>query len=154
MEPQTTTQDTQNADGKDVVQSTAQDIAQGDIAKKKILIIDDDENLTTVLVDKLNFSGFIAESANDGVVGLKKALETKPDLILLDVIMPNMSGWETLEKLRIDAWGENAKVIMLTALDKPESVAHAMEQGSTVFIVKTNYTLDQIVEKVKEVLLT
>lgn len=120
--------------------------------KKKVLVIDDDENLDMVLVDKLNFSGFEADYAIDGVQGLKKALEIKPDVILLDVIMPNMSGWETLEKIRVDAWGEKVKVIMLTSLDKPESVAHAMEQGSTVFIVKTNYTLDQVVEKVKEVL--
>ena len=120
--------------------------------QKKVLIIDDDENLCTVLVDKLNFSGFQADCAFDGALGLKKAIETKPDLILLDVIMPNMSGWETLEKLRVDTWGEKVKVVMLTSLDKPESIAHAMEQGSTVYIVKTNYTLDQIVEKVKEVL--
>ncbi|MEI6042476.1 MAG: response regulator [bacterium] len=120
--------------------------------KKKVLVIDDDENLSSVLVDKLNFSGFIAESAGDGVIGLKKAFEIKPDVILLDVKMPNMSGWETLEKLRTDPWGEHAKVMMLTSIDKPESVAHAMEQGTTVFLVKTNYTLDQIVEKVKEVL--
>lgn len=120
--------------------------------KKKVLVIDDDENLDMVLVDKLTFSGFDASYAIDGVLGLKKALEIKPDVILLDVIMPNMSGWETLEKIRVDAWGEKVKVIMLTSLDKPESVAHAMEQGSTVFIVKTNYTLDQVVEKVKEVL--
>lgn len=122
------------------------------IAKKKILVIDDDENLTTVLVDKLNFSGFDADFASDGALGLKKAIETKPDLILLDVKMPNMSGWEMLEKLRVDAWGEKVKVVMLTSIDKPESVAHAVEQGSVVFIVKTNYTLDQIVEKVREVL--
>lgn len=120
--------------------------------KKKVLVIDDDENLDMVLTDKLNFSGFDATYAIDGVQGLKKALEFRPDVILLDVIMPNMSGWETLEKIRVDSWGENVKVIMLTSLDKPESVAHAMEQGSTVFIVKTNYTLDQVVDKVKEVL--
>lgn len=132
--------------------NTMQDTTQDNIVKKKVLIIDDDENLTTVLVDKLNFSGFDADFASDGVLGLQKALETKPDVILLDVIMPNVSGWQTLEKLRVDAWGEKVKVIMLTSLDKPESVAHAMEQGSTVFIVKTNYTLDQVVEKVKEVL--
>jgi len=134
MEPQNTTTETTVMD------------------KKKILVIDDDENLSSVLVDKLNFSGFTAESAPDGVLGLKKALEEKPDLILLDVKMPNMSGWEVLEKLRVDAWGEKVKVIMLTSLDKPESVAHAMEEGSTVFIVKTNYTLDQVVAKVKEVI--
>ena len=125
---------------------------QDPIVKKKVLVIDDDENLTTVLVDKLNFSNFDASSAPDGVAGLQKALEIKPDIILLDVKMPVMSGWEMLEKLRTDSWGEHAKVLMLTSLDKPETIAHAMEEGSTDFIVKTNYTLDQIVDKVKEVL--
>jgi DNA-binding response OmpR family regulator len=133
--------------------SISEDTNANPALKKKILIIDDDENLTTVLVDKLNFSGFDTDFSNDSVAGLQKAIDTKPDAILLDVKMPNMSGWELLEKLRVDAWGEKVRVIMLTSLDKPESVAHAMEQGSTVFIVKTNYTLDQIVDKVKEVLL-
>jgi len=123
-----------------------------DTTKKKVLVIDDDENLTTVLVDKLKLSGFDADNASDGALGLKKALETRPDVILLDVKMPNMSGWETLEKLRVDEWGEKVKVIMLTSLDKPETIAHAVEEGSTVFIVKSSYTLDQVVEKVKEVL--
>ena len=147
MEPQNTI----NQDGVSLESGIADGAAV--IVKKKILVIDDDENLSSVLVDKLNFSGFDTDSASDGVLGLKKALETRPDVILLDVKMPNMSGWETLEKLRVDAWGESVKVIMLTSLDQPETVAHAMEEGSTVFIVKTNYTLDQIVEKVKEVLL-
>ncbi len=134
-------------------EATQSDVATNAVVtKKKILIIDDDENLTSVLVDKLNFSGFEADFSNDSTLGLQKAIETKPDAILLDVKMPNMSGWEVLEKLRVDSWGEKAKVIMLTSLDKPESVAHAMEEGSTVFIVKTNYTLDQVVDKIKEVL--
>jgi DNA-binding response OmpR family regulator len=144
MEIQNTT------NNSDVTQ--VEEVANDVVAKKKILIIDDDENLTSVLVDKLNFSGFEADFSNDSTLGLKKAIDTKPDAILLDVKMPNMSGWELLEKLRVDPWGEKAKVIMLTSLDKPESVAHAMEEGSTIFIVKTNYTLDQVVEKVKEVL--
>jgi DNA-binding response OmpR family regulator len=159
MEPQnTTTQNTVNEQDTQpqnaVIQNDTQSDTQKVNVKKKILVIDDDENLTMVLVDKLNFSGFDADFASDGVQGLKKAVETKPDLILLDVVMPNMSGWETLEKLRVDSWGEDVKVIMLTSLDKPESIAHATEQGITFYIVKTNFTLDQIVEKVKEVLLT
>ena len=149
MEPQNTTNTNSDIAMDKVSDTSAQD---NKVIKKKILVIDDDENLTTVLVDKLNFSNFDADFASDGVLGLKKALETKPDLILLDVKMPNMSGWQTLEKLRVDAWGEKVKVVMLTSLDKPESIAHAMEEGTTFFIVKTNYTLDQIVEKVKEVL--
>jgi DNA-binding response OmpR family regulator len=136
----------------EIQNTTNQNDASVDINKKKVLVIDDDENLTSVLVDKLNFSGFDADFSNDSESGLKKAIETKPDAILLDVKMPNMSGWEVLEKLRVDTWGETAKVIMLTSIDQAESVAHAMEEGSTVFIVKTNYTLDQVVGKVKEVL--
>lgn len=150
MEPQNTTNQTDK--DVNVNMSTNSNGEATVIAKKKVLVIDDDENLTSVLVDKLNFSGFDASFASDGAKGLAKALEIRPDLILLDVKMPNMSGWETLEKLRVDAWGEKVKVIMLTSLDSPETVAHAMEEGSTTFIVKTNYTLDQVVEKVREAL--
>jgi DNA-binding response OmpR family regulator len=92
----------------EIQNTTNQNDASVDINKKKVLVIDDDENLTSVLVDKLNFSGFDADFSNDSESGLKKAIETKPDAILLDVKMPNMSGWEVLEKLRVDTWGETA----------------------------------------------
>lgn len=120
--------------------------------KKKVLIVDDDKNLRLVLVDKLNISGFEAVGASDGKEGLEKAFKLHPDVILLDVLMPEMNGLEVLENLRNDEWGSKAKVIMLTVLEDMEIVSRAMQSGGFGYLVKTDYSMDQIVEKVKEIL--
>lgn len=118
--------------------------------KKKILVVDDDENLRTVLVDKLTASGFEVVGAVDGEEGLKKALEWHPDAILLDVMMPKMNGWEMLDKLRADAWGKTVRVIMLTAADATPDVAHALKRGIREYLVKTSYNLEDIVKMLSE----
>jgi DNA-binding response OmpR family regulator len=120
--------------------------------KKKVLVIDDDNNLNFVLVDKLNLYGFDSVGAKDGEEGLEKALEIHPDVILLDVLMPKMDGWTVLEKLREDKWGKNAKVILLTVLDSADFVAKAMEKNTSGYLVKTNYSLDQVVDRVENVI--
>jgi CheY-like chemotaxis protein len=120
--------------------------------KKKILVVDDDEGLRTVLVDKLNISGFEAVFAADGEEGLEKALKWHPDAILLDVIMPKMDGFEMLGKLRDDEWGKRAKVIMLTVLENADSVAKAVEGTAQGYLIKTQHSLDDVVAYVKEVL--
>lgn len=120
--------------------------------KKKILVVDDDVNLRLVLTDKLNQSGFEAISAENGKIGLEKALESKPDAILLDILMPIMNGWEMLEKLRQDEWGKKVKVIMLTVLEDSESVARAVEDGSFSYLIKTDHSMDDIVSKVNDIL--
>ncbi len=118
--------------------------------KKKILIVDDDSNLNTVLVDKLKFSGFDAVGAPDGEEGLKKALELHPDVILLDLVMPKMDGLEMLKKLREDEWGKEAKVIVLTLLEETDYIAKTMESGIYGYIIKTEYSLNGILKKVEE----
>lgn len=118
--------------------------------KKKILIIDDDKDLNTVLVDKLNFSGFEAFGAEDGVAGLEKALKLHPDAILLDLVMPKMGGLEMLQMLRKDPWGKDVKVIILTLLEKADYVADAVEGNIYGYIVKTGHSLDEIVGKVSD----
>ena len=120
--------------------------------KKKILVVDDDDNLRGVLMDKLNISGFETFEARDGEEGLKKSLELHPDVILLDVVMPKMNGWNMLEKLREDDWGKAVRVIMLTVLENTDSVARAMEKGSYEYIIKTNHSLDDVVKKVEKAL--
>ncbi|MFZ2620905.1 MAG: response regulator [Minisyncoccia bacterium] len=120
--------------------------------KRKILIVDDNNDLTTVLVDKFNLSGFEAQGAFDGEEGLEKALEFHPDIILLDLLMPKVSGIEMLKQLRKDSWGKEAKVVILTLLDNTGFVAKAMESNIYGYIVKTDYTLDQIVKKIKDTL--
>lgn len=120
--------------------------------KKKVLIIDDDENLVRVLADKLSLSGFEVESAGDGKEGLEKALSLKPRVILLDILMPVMDGWEVLRELRQDEWGKKAKVIMLTGVEDNESVAQAVQDGSFAYLLKTNLSMDDIADKIREML--
>ena len=117
--------------------------------KKKILVADDDENLRLVLVDKLNIVGFDAVGASNGKEGLEKALKIHPDVILLDIMMPVMNGWDMLKKLREDKWGNEAKVIMLTVAEDTEAIARAVEGGSLAYLIKTDQSTDDIVEKVK-----
>jgi CheY-like chemotaxis protein len=117
--------------------------------KKKILVVDDDDNLRLVLLDKLNMSGFYAVGASDGEEGLEKALKLHPDVTLLDIMMPVMNGWEMLKKLREDEWGKKAKIIMLTVVEDPEAIARAVEDGSFAYLIKTNESMDNVVEKVK-----
>jgi len=118
--------------------------------KKKVLVIDDDDNLRTVLVDKLNASGYEADGAMDGEDGLTKALAQHPDVVLLDVMMPKMDGWEVLQNMREDAWGKSAKVIMLTVLENLDHVARGVEMHIEGYLVKTNWSLDDIVKHVEE----
>lgn len=116
--------------------------------KKKVLVVDDDESLNTVLVDKLNLSGFEAKGAVDGEDGLKKALDFHPDITLLDLIMPKMGGLDMLKELRKDPWGKDTKVIILTLIEKVDSIAEAVDSNVFGYLVKTNYSLDEIVKKI------
>jgi DNA-binding response OmpR family regulator len=118
--------------------------------KKIVLVVDDDENLRDVLVDKLIISGFGAVGAEDGEEGLKKALELHPDVILLDVIMPKIGGWEMLEMLRKDPWGKNVKVIMLTVLENLNNVAQGVDNNIFGYLVKSSLSLDDVVTHVEE----
>jgi DNA-binding response OmpR family regulator len=117
--------------------------------KKKILVVDDDNNLRKVLIDKLDLSGFDAIGASNGKEGLEKALEIHPDVILLDILMPIMNGQQMLKELREDDWGKKAKVIMLTVIEDVSSIAQAVEDGSLAYLIKTNETMDEVVAKVK-----
>ena len=119
--------------------------------KKKVLIVDDNSNLVTVLVDKFSASGFEAMGAVDGEDGLKKALEFRPDIILLDLVMPVMDGLEMLKRLRTDEWGKGAKVMVLTVLDEPTHIANAMDSNVLGYIVKTDFSLDGIVKEIQDV---
>ena len=120
--------------------------------KRLVLVIDDDDNLRTVLSEKISKSGFDVINASDGEEGLKKALELHPDIILLDVIMPKMNGWDTLEALRKDPWGKHVKVLLLTVLEDFKSVSKGMEKEATGYLVKTQISLDEIVEQIQETL--
>ena len=119
---------------------------------KKILIIEDEEDLAEALKIKLEGAGFTAGVALDGEECLKSSLADHPDLILLDIILPGMTGIEVLDRLREDTWGKNVSVIFLTNMDDDKSIAQAMVHRSSGYIVKSNTKREAIVEKVRETL--
>ena len=120
------------------------------INKPTILIVDDDQSLRHALADTFRRANFTVSEAADGETGLRQALAEHPDMILLDLIMPIMDGLTMVKQLRLDPWGRDAQVIILTNLSDVESVAEAYEQKTYDFLVKTNWTMAAVVQKVKE----
>lgn len=120
------------------------------MAQETILIVEDDADLRDALTTALEASEFRVSTATDGVEGYTKALKKHPDVILLDILMPNMNGHEALDKIRNDPWGKNAKVIFLTSFSDAENVVHAVDKGSDKYVVKSNVSLQDVVAKVKQ----
>lgn len=124
------------------------------MAEYKILIVEDEVDIREAMVDALTNAGFQTISAKDGSEGLQTALAEQPDLILLDLIMPNMNGVEVLKRLRQDPWGRDVKVIILTAMDDVQNVATTHEYKISDYIIKTHNSLREITNKVREALHT
>lgn len=121
--------------------------------QKRILIADDEKMLREALIEKFEHEGFATYSASDGKEALRLALDHHPDILLLDIIMPEMNGMKVLEKIREDEWGKNVPVIMLTNLGPDDEVTDKITRDEPAFyLVKANTEIDEVVEKVKEVL--
>lgn len=117
---------------------------------RKILVVEDETDLREALREALTAEGFEVLEAKDGTAALKFAFEEKPDLILLDLMLPYMSGHEVLKKLREDKWGRYAKVIVLSALEDIDTVSEVLEYGAHEYLVKSDWKLEDIVKRVKE----
>lgn len=116
---------------------------------KMILIVEDDATLMQAMKLALSQLQYNVESAGDGPEGLKKSLELHPNLILLDLKLPQMSGLEVLKELRKDEWGKTAKVIVLTNTGKHDSVAEALELGVIDYLVKVDWSLENLIKKIQ-----
>ena len=117
----------------------------------KILIVEDEEQTLKALAEKFSREGFRIVSARNGEEGLKVAFQERPDMILLDVLMPRMGGEEMLKELRQQDWGKDTPVIILTNLSSTERVNKVLAQGDyDEFLVKSNWTLADLAKKVKE----
>ncbi len=113
---------------------------------KKILIVEDEAPLLNILKNKLTNEDHTVLIAKDGKEGLVTALTEHPDLILLDIILPVMDGITVLKKINADAWGKNAKVIMLTNLSDNQSVTDALLLGSHNFLVKSDWKIEDLIK--------
>lgn len=118
----------------------------------KILIIEDDAVLQKVLTEYLTGEGFEISSALDGEIGLQMVKMSKPDLVLLDIIMPKKDGYQVLKEMKEDPNVKSVPVILLTNLDSISDVEKALELGATTYLVKADYKLEEIGEKIKEIL--
>jgi two-component system OmpR family response regulator len=117
--------------------------------QKHILLVEDEDDIREAMAEALRDASFEVTTASNGADALKLAVAKKPDLILLDIVMPEMDGQETLRRLRSDPWGAKAKVIMLTSMDNAKNVATAHESAITDYIIKVHSSLDEIVRRVR-----
>jgi CheY-like chemotaxis protein len=120
---------------------------------EKILLVEDDKILIDMYQKLLSNHGYGVDLAMDGVEGLKKAIEGRPALILLDIKMPKMDGMTMLKLLRENDWGKSAKVIILTNLDASDAIlSEVVKDQPAYYLIKSNTKPEQVIEHVKEVL--
>ena len=118
----------------------------------KVLIIEDDLFLRDLVYQKLQSSGFEAYQAVDGEEGLKKIIEIKPDIVLLDIILPGIDGFEILRRKKENPEIASIPVIVLSNLGQKEEIDQGLNLGAKDYLIKAHFTLDEIMMKVKNVL--
>ena len=116
---------------------------------KKILLVEDDVSLAAVYRSRLELEGFDVDEVHNGEDALTKALEFRPDLILLDAMMPKISGFDVLDILRNTNETANTRVIMLTALSQPKDKERAKSLGADEYLVKSQVVINDVVDRVK-----
>jgi len=119
---------------------------------KKILFVEDELALQKAFEEIIKEEGYEIISALDGEGGLKLAQSQKPDLILLDLILPKMEGIEVLKRLKENETTKNIPVIVLTHVEDLEKVEKAIELGAQAYLVKAEYSLEEIKNKIKKIL--
>jgi DNA-binding response OmpR family regulator len=115
-------------------QSTTEDATLN--AAKKVLIVEDDEDIRFLVQLLMRNAGYQAVTANNGIEGLKQFLAEKPDLIILDVMMDQLDGFKVLGLIRTNKPTKNVPVIMLSAMNSPESIEQGLQGGANFFITK------------------
>ena len=118
-------------------------------AKKKILLVEDDASLAAVYRARLELEGFDIKEVHNGEDALSAAVSCRPDLILLDVMMPKISGFDVLDILRNTPDTTNVRVIMLTALSQPKDKERAEKLGADDYLVKSQVVIGDVVERVR-----
>lgn len=123
-------------------------------ANKKILLVEDDEFLHSLLVKKLTQVGYEVISAMDGEQALEMVEKSKPDLILLDIILPGIDGFEVAEKIKANNNRviREVPIIVLSNLGQKEDIQRALSLGVTDYMIKANFTSEEILDKIQKVL--
>lgn len=120
--------------------------------KTTLLLVEDDPFMVDLLANEFTNAGFALVLAKTGKEGVEKFLEAKPDLILLDLILPDQNGLEALRQIRQDPYGASVRVIVLSNLSDDGNIDEAKKLGVKEYLVKANFDLSEILERVKTVL--
>jgi len=123
-----------------------------DISTKKVLVIEDDVFLAQLLTNRIAKVGVQVLRAADGEEGIKMIKQSRPDLVLLDLILPKKSGFELLEDMRSDPSTQGTPVIIVSNLGQESDVARGRELGAVEYFVKAKTSIDGLVERVKTIL--
>lgn len=121
-----------------------------DTKQKMILIVEDDDNLASVYQTRLQAEGFATKRVPNGEDALAAALAAKPDLILLDVMMPKVSGFDVLDILRNTPETQSVKVVMLTALSQDSDRQKAESLGVDDYLIKSQVVIADVVERIRD----
>lgn len=119
-------------------------------SKKTILLVEDDEFLAELYGTKLSLEGYEVLLANDGEKGLKMIKEKKPNLILLDIILPKMDGFEILKAMKLEKTVKDIPVILLTNLSQKDEVKKGLDLGAKDYLIKAHFMPSEVVKKIKE----
>lgn len=116
--------------------------------KAKILIVDDEEILRRIYSDRLNFEGFVVDSAADGEEAINKMRTFQPNLVLLDILMPKLNGIQVLQAMSQDATLKTIPVIVLSNVANDENIKQALALGAKDYLLKTNFSPNEIIAKI------
>ncbi len=120
--------------------------------KIKILLVEDDPFLLNMYATKFELENFKVIVAEDGEKGVKLAMKESPDIILLDIILPKMNGFEVLKKLKDDKELSKIPVILLTNLSQKNEIEQGLAMGAKDYLIKAHFMPSEVVDKIKEVL--
>ncbi len=121
-------------------------------AKKKVLLVEDDKMILDMYTLKFTQEGYEVTQAENGKDGLDLARKINPDIVLLDIILPQMDGFTVLKSLKADPKLQKIPVVLLTNLGQDGDVKKGIELGAVDYLIKANFTPSQVVDKVKSVL--
>lgn len=117
--------------------------------KKKILLVEDDASLAQVYKTRLEIEGFDVRHVENGELALSSALEFKPDLVVLDVMMPKINGFDVLDIIRTTPEVADVKVIMMTALSQAKDKERAEQLGADDYLVKSQVVITDVIARIK-----
>ncbi len=118
----------------------------------KVVIVEDEKMLADMYATKLAMEGFEAQKANDGATGFELVKQTKPSIVLLDIIMPKIDGFGVLKMIKDDPTLKDIPVVLLTNLGQDEDIKKGKQLGAADYFIKSNHTPAEVVQKVRQIL--